>query len=606
MIKEIELLKKYDDAYYNGTSLISDLEYDNFREEVFEKYPNDPYFNTIGASVNDKTQKVKIPYVLGSLKKYKPKNINKYFSKFSVNESFIITSKLDGLSIYVEYENGTLKLATTRGNGFEGYDITKKAKYFLPFVIDTNEKICLRGEVLLTGDKYKELGFSNRRNGASGIINRDGYKNCEYLYCMFYELINSEFSSKAEELDFISSLGLKITPFKIHIPNEDMSTFLVKELKTRKEIFYDYDIDGLVISPDNYKRENVLRPENKIAFKVNAEGEEVEIDHLEWNITRTGRLVPLAILKEPIDIDGSMVRKATAHNLEYVKNNQLGTGSIIKIVKSGDIIPYITEVVEDANFVFIPNSCPSCGSCLQVDGVDLVCKNSSCPEQNIYFLEYFFKTLGAENISAQTFRNLEVYSLEEVFSLTKEYISNKEGFGIKSANMIISEIQKCLFTTVEDFITAIGINNFGKKNVVKFFDTINQTDPNKKLLEFLFLKKSNFLNINGLGEKIYNSVYESLDNVKEIFDICKKFGLQFKQEEVKQEQKLRKISATGKGPYPRKQLETILMEKGYELVDLGKDSELLLCSDKNSTSSKMKKASKLGIEIKTYIEFFGE
>lgn len=609
-MNKIELLKKYDVAYYNGEALVSDEEYDEFREKVFKEFPDDVYFAQVGAEVKDKTKKVNLPFMLGSLKKFKQDNIEKWINKY-YQKDFYISDKLDGLSIYIEYENGTLKQCCTRGDGIEGFDITKKAKYFLPYIIPFNERICLRGEILLQGEEYKELGFSNRRNGASGIINRDGYEDCEKLKCVIYEYINSSNSNYAKDLKFIHSIGLNIvyTEFiDFNKVEKNISIFLKEYLLERKKKS-EFDIDGIVIFPFNYERENVARPENKIAFKVNAVGEDAVIDHLEWNMSRTGRLIPLAIFETPIEIDGSNITKAAAHNFEYVNKNKLGSLSQIKIVKSGDVIPYITEVLTPAKTFFIPTSCPSCGTCLQINGVDLICKNKNCPEQNILFLEYFFKKLGAENVSAQTFRNLETFSLEEVFSLTEEYISNLDGFGERSAKIIIDEINNCKNTTVEKFVSAVGIKNFGEKNVQKFFNSLEEIYDGDVKLSHLFTidkNKNKFISINGFGEKIYEEVVNSLDRLKEIFIICKKNGLHFQTNEVKSKTNGSNISFTGKGPYPRKQLEELLKERGYNVVTLGKETEILLCGDKTSNSSKMKKAQKLNINIKTYEEFFNE
>jgi DNA ligase (NAD+) len=599
----INLLKKYDDAYYNGQALISDLEYDNFRDEVQTLYPNNSYFSLIGSDVKDKMKKVSLPYLLGSLKKFKLNTINKFFNKFSSNQEYCITDKLDGLSIYVEYNNGELIFASTRGNGEEGYEITKKARYFLPINISNKNKICLRGEVLLKQEEFEKLEFSNKRNGASGIINRDGYKDCDKLEIVFYEYINSENDNVIEDFEFINSLGLNVVHYeKIINPTKEQLT----ELLITRKVEGKYDIDGLVISPINYERENIYRPEYKCAFKVNQDGYEVTVDYIEWNVTRTGRIVPTVILTKPINIDGSNVSRVTAHNYEYVLNNKIGHNSIIKIVKSGDIIPYIVEIVKESENSIneIPKVCSSCEEEIFVEGVDLMCMNNNCPEKQIYFLDYFFKTLGAENISAQTFRNLNLYLLEDVFNITEEEIFNKEGFGKKSAKMIVSEIHNCLNTTPELFLAAIGIKNFGIKNCKKYIDSLDNSITSKEKFEKIFsINHSSFNKINGFGEKILNSVIYDLPRIAQIYKICLDNGLQFKKTDINLIQ-MKKITVTGKGPYPRKELEEKIKRMGYELINLSKESEMLVCADTSSTSNKMKKAQKLNIPIITYEEFF--
>lgn len=602
----IEILKNADDAYYNsasGDSGLSDDQYDSIKEFAQEKFPSNPYFKNVGAPVSEKSQKVKHKYVLGSLKKYKPENVSSWFKKYPSSTSYVIMPKLDGAAIFTKYENGVLVKATTRGDGYEGFDITHKARKFLPTKIKNKGIVENRGECVLSKEMATQLGFANPRNGVSGILNRDGVEHCEYINVIIHEWINSPNKLLTEDFSDLNDMGLPVVEY--HLISDPTPEELQNILISMK-IDYCYDLDGLVIAPIDYVRENVERPDNKIAFKVNSEGVDAIVDYIEWNVSRTGRVVPLAVFKEPVPIDGTNVSKATCHNLKYVLENKIGVNAHVKIVKSGDIIPQIIAVdIPSAAWNNIPKDCRFCGSVLSTKGVDLVCTNKDCYERFIMFAEYFFKTLGVENISAQTFRNLGVKSFHEVFELNVDDISNLDGFGEKKAETIVDEIKKSISNVKpEIFLAAIGVPNFGIKNAKKFINSLDKSLSSKEKFERIFaLNESVFTNISGFGKSIFNSVVNNLGTINLVYTTCVGYGLTFKEETLSEgTENAVKVTMTGKGPLPRKELEKILKEKGYEPIDFTSETQILICDDLNSTSSKMKKAKKNGIKIVTYEE----
>lgn len=609
----IEELRCADDAYYNspsGATHFSDEEYDELRELAQTKFPNNPYFKTVGSEVKTKAKKVPLPFIIGSLKKYKQDTIGKFVSKFNKDQEYLYMPKLDGASLFSHYNNGKLVQVCTRGNGYEGFDITHKAKYFLPNEISDKGEIFLRHEALLVGESYKDLGFSNRRNGVSGILNRETFEGCEHVKCITHEYLNST-KTYAEDFEYLKTLGFDVIDystivFGVYNDPKEILTDILKNLRN----FHVYDLDGLVICPSNYKRENSERPENKVAFKVNSEGIGAEIDYIEWNTSRTGRVVPLAIFKNPIPIDGTNVSKATCHNYGYIIINQVGPGAFVKVLKSGDIIPQIVEVITTSEKMNLPVFCSSCGTDLKCKGVDVVCDNKHCPEQSIGFLEHFFKTLGVENVSGQTFRNLEVYTLRDAFSLSVKDIEVLEGFGEKKGKTIVSEIHKAITNVKPDlFLAACGIATFGKRNSKKFMDTLDPNLSSQEKFEKIFeIEINSFTSIEGFGSLIFNNVFSNLLEIKEIYETCKTFSLTFEEKPIKNTSEVEtiKVTVTGKGPYPRKTLEEMFKNRGFEIIDFSSQTKILICEDVNSSSSKMTKAKKSGISITTYEEFLNE
>lgn len=354
----LNYLKKCDEYYYNEGSdpLISDSLYDEMRTFAEKKWPTESYFKNVGSKTKMKGFKVKHPVILGSLKKTKsnPEDadyIGNWLSKYNNNDEFIITPKLDGISIYAEFDS-EIKHAATRGDAYEGTSITKKAQVFSPKLSIPCE-VHLRGETILPGNIYEEIGYSNRRNGASGIIGSDDGKNCEHLVSIFYELIwcsefNVDTKTEEERLEFIS----RILPKENCVPwfkfkKKDISVELLKQkLIDIKDQYKDIcDIDGLVITKNNSIRENVKHPDHKIAFKVNSEKATAIVDFINWETSRTGRIVPVVNFKEAVDLCGAKIIRATGYNAKFIVDNKISTGSIIEVERSGDVIPRIIKVI---------------------------------------------------------------------------------------------------------------------------------------------------------------------------------------------------------------------------------------------------------------------
>lgn len=349
----INRLINYDFEYYSpGRSpLITDKEYDDLKEEAYSKYPNNSYFDEVGTSEQFSKEKIKHEFILGSLTKYKVDTVNKWLSKFKNSDEIIITPKYDGLTGYVHFNDSKIVLSSTRGNGIEGSDITDKVKKFISN-IENEGLLKIRGEIILPGSLYKEYNFSNRRNGASGILGRDDFtKELETLNFVFYEIIESSKEFKTEE-ERLSHLN-KVFPenklyFKKIKASEVTTDLLIETLTEFKEKLMDYcDIDGIVLTLNNSIRENEKYPKNKVAFKHGDEEKISEISHITWEVSRNGRVVPVVNLKYAVVLDGANLFKATAYNAKFVVDNDLKPGKKIKIVRSGGVIPKIVGVISD-------------------------------------------------------------------------------------------------------------------------------------------------------------------------------------------------------------------------------------------------------------------
>lgn len=355
----IDLLKFCDDEYYNSSSTIMDDDsYDKLKTLAKKNYPDDPYFLSVGASVKGK-KKVKLPYIMGSLTKYKSEGddiITKWMRKYPKNTLFTISSKIDGCSLFIVYQGGEVSFASTRGDGYEGFDVTQKAKLFCP-KIDKKYHYVFKAEAIWKDDSYKALGFANPRNATAGVLNRDDTENADKLVLIIHGIVETDdpdfnekksLQSESIRISLIKKLGF-VTPKEISFEfdyDDEYAINALKEILIHFKAKSSFNIDGLVVTVDNAEYEDVFYPENKVAFKVNEEAVTAIIDRVEWAMSRTGRCVPTVVLNEEVELCGTMVSRATAHNAKYVLDNKITQGTEIKIVKSGDIIPYIEQVLQ--------------------------------------------------------------------------------------------------------------------------------------------------------------------------------------------------------------------------------------------------------------------
>jgi DNA ligase (NAD+) len=465
----------------------------------------------------------------------------------------------------------------------------------------------MRAEAMLIDDVHDELGFKTRRNGAAGILNRDYEKDSDKITPFFYEILNYEILAITNEnkryiwiRDNFERNGMRVPLHFFY--NKEMHTAddLVKKLSEFKEST-EYDVDGLVITPIYYQRENVLIPKLKVAFKMNEKPVEVEVRTVEWKVSRTGRVVPVVHII-PTEIQGVTISKATGFNAQFIVDNKIGKGSVVNMVRSGDVIPYITESVSSLeHYPYLPHNCPSCESGLVIVGVDVVCKNPICQAQSYKQVEHFLRTMGAENITQKTLIKLGLDTIESCYTITDFEIAKYEGFGMKRARVIVNEIEKTLQTTPDRFIRALGIPFVGKtfsKLVYDHFRPQCENDDHFMQRAWNFLP-SELMEIDGIGEVTAKYYFKNIRMVGEgLFDFLRNKGLQW--EQVARNLAGTSFCMTGKGPFGRKELQMMIEKKGGTVRSMSKSVTFLVTADPDSQTGKAKKARSYDITIISY------
>ncbi len=633
-IKElVDILNKANDSYYNkDLSIISDIKYDELYDELvkLENEHNVIFSNSptrkVGYEVMSNLKKVTHTGKMLSLDKTKSKEELKNFLK---NNEGLISWKLDGITVVLTYENGELVQSATRGNGEVGEDITHNTKVFsnIPLKINYKNKLVVRGEAIITFEEFERINknlkeeekYKNPRNLCSGSVRQLDSKICKDRNVKFiaFSLVNDvdyDFKNqKVNQFNFLSSLGFEVVPHKVIKSTEVDETVQYFSDNIEK---IEYATDGLVLTYNDIEYSISLGttskfPKDAIAFKWKDEIKSTKLIDVVWNCSRTGAINPIAVF-EPVELEGTTVNRASLHNLSYVKDLQLGIDDEVTVYKANMIIPQIADNLTRSNKLEIPQNCPICDEptsvIIQKEGETLFCNNMKCQGKITTSITHFVSR-DAMNIEGLSEATIEKFILNgfinkksDIFKLQnfEKEIKELEGFGEKSYNNLINNIDNSKTVYMFNFIYSLGINQVGLRNaklLVKKFDNDIQRIINAK--------ENELLEIEGYGDVIVASIinyFKDEQNKNEVDEILK-FLTFIKEEEVKElifEGKTFVITGDVNHYDNRKALQKEIEELGGKVTgSVSKKTDFLINNDINSTSSKNKKANDLNIPIIT-------
>ena len=395
-IEELEqLITRYQKSYYNGEGEISDAEFDLLWDELKTLDPANPILHKVGA---DSGNFAKVQHIMpmGSQEKAaNPEQFLEWAAKHQYDQ-YLVEYKLDGASLELQYENGYLVRAVTRGDGSIGDDITANAKkmagvnaaiykdgQLVPFTGG------VRGEVIMT-HKVHETYFADKancRNAANGLMKRKDGQGSEYLTLITYDALatdgKSYFTSEAEKIRWLIDCGFNVVRLVICKSPDRVIAYRAKVMEERKSI--EYDIDGLVIKENKINLEDAsrARPDRQIAFKFSLEEAVSTLREVEWSISG-GTYTPVAIFDE-VELNGTKVQRASLANPDKMRQLGVRIGSHVVVVKRGEIIPKIESVVEEKDLetseIPFPHTCEVCGSKLVDEGSRLFCPNKACSKR---------------------------------------------------------------------------------------------------------------------------------------------------------------------------------------------------------------------------------
>lgn len=646
-IKELtKQLNQYRDSYYNNSiSEVSDQEYDNLFDELkqLEEETNIVMANspthTVGYEVKSKLEKVKHSHPMLSLNKTKSVDDLK---EFAGCDDCLLMCKMDGLSVLLTYENGELIQAETRGNGEEGEIITHNARVFenIPLHIDYTEHLEVEGEAIITYEDFEKINsklpenekYKNPRNLVSGSVRQLDNQIAAQRHIKFIawkvpfingdKIVNK--NSFLFRLLYAEKFGFNIVPFYIFSNDPknslDCEDIIYRLKKNAKEL--GYPIDGLVMTYDDISYGEFLgstghHPKHSLAYKFYDDIYPTRLLDVEFTMGKTGVLTPTAIF-EPIEIDGTIVERASLHNISIMKS--LGIMSKyqkIGVYKANMIIPqikYAEEMdcvtVEEA--IDIPNICPICGSKTEIikdnDTEILICTNPDCKGKLLGKLSHFVSknAINIDGLSEQTlqkFIDLEwLSSFRDIYYLSehKEEMYKLDGFGKKSVDKLLESIEKSRNTTLDRFIYGLCIPLIGKtasKTIAKEFN--NQSE------EFydIWCHGYDFTKLDDFGDTMNNSMqYFIRDNYRWIAEFIGEFIFRGSDNDgnVSQVLKGKTFVITGslKVYKNREELVTVIERNGGKVSgSVSAKTSYLINNDVESNSSKNRKAHNLGIPI---------
>lgn len=622
----IELLKKCDDTYTNlGEYYIftdddkknvpeiedynesTDDVYDMLKEIAKNKFPNEIYFQNVGSEVRG--EKVKLPYVMGSMTECHEGELENWIEK---DKSYIQSAKLDGCSCLLIYQNGELKIAYSRGNGYEGQDIYRHVKKFAPIKLSQNIDIAIRGEIIVPKEDIQKMldelydetkmKYKNGRNTVAGQLNA---KDCsksfvKYAHFVAYHIENWK-ESEEEMFLKLMSLGVEVTQAHKVLGQDITEEYAINEVKKVKEK-YTYECDGIIFTK-NFKEESdlgydtgTLNPKCSRKFKIGATDNSAEtiVEDIEWNISKDAIFKPRVKVK-PVDIQGVTINWVTGHNYKTIVENGIGIGAKILLTRNGDVIPYIRSVIEP---VFDDYNLPVCSQPNE-SGVELELDYTECPdpeiidEVEIQKIVYFCSKLGVDFAGEGNIRRIMNEYIEEdgIEQLIETDIETyQEEIGVNGIKFYGSLHKKLKDVDICDFMDAVGAfgRGIGSKKLQKVIDKYNTLDVTYEQL----METEGFAEISS-QQYIDNLIYyhqwmEYMDNIGYPITIKEK-------KVVSNECANVNICFTG---VRDKDLEDVIKEKGGKICSsITKVCNVLVAKDPNSGSSKLKKAIDNGVEV---------
>ena len=650
-----ELTKKLNaasEAYYkNDIEIMSNFEYDRLYDELVELE------NETGITLNDSpTVKVGYETVQQLPKEAHEKRMlsldkTKSIAELKVwlgNQKGLLSWKIDGLTVVLTYEGGELVKAVTRGNGEIGEVITNNAKTFknLPKRIPFKGELVIRGEAFIKYSDFDKINqkipefdakYKNPRNLCSGSVRQlnseiTAHRNvnfdcfslekAEYKKILDEEFVNLDEiwkNSKKNQLSWLEKMGFQVVEYK------EVTTDNIEDtVKDFSERIAEYDVpsDGLVLIYDDIAYGDSLGstakfPRNSISFKWKDDMMETVLEEIIWSPSRTGLINPIARFN-PVELEGTVVSRASVHNVSILKELNLKVGDRIKVYKANMIIPQIEENLSKTDEeVVLPETCPACdyGVELKSDlGVEtLFCSNRLCPAKRIKSFSLFVSrdAMNIENLSEATLEKFIgmglIKTLPDIFYL-KNYraeITSMEGFGEKSFDNLVNAVEKSKKVTVAKFIYALGISGIGVANgklIARHFDNDWEKIQNASAEELM--------QIDGIGEVVANAFVDFLHDdenkksVEKLLDIVE-FDVE-PQGLTDGDLRGKTFVITGNVHIykNRNELKSAIEANGGKVTgSVSSNTDFLINNDIDSASSKNKKAKELGIPIISEDEF---
>lgn len=651
-IKELRATLEYHaKKYYDEDKPeITDYEYDMMMNELksLEKqFPelidNESLTQKVGGHVKEGFKQVEHEVPLQSLQdvfsydelRDFDDRVKKQLHDGGTNLKYVVETKIDGLSMAIEYKDGKFVRAATRGNGLIGEDVSANALTIksIPKELKEPINIIVRGEVFIGSKEFEKLNeerevlgqslFANARNAAAGSLRQLDSKitktrPLDIFIFNVQKLENNPFNSHYEQLNYLDKLGFNVNPVRILCNNIDEAIDAITKIGEDRENL-SFGIDGAVIKVDNldYREElgtTFKTPRWAIAYKYPPEQKETLLKDIICQVGRTGAITPMAIL-EPVKVAGSTISKTTLHNEDFIKEKNLKIGDRVIIQKAGDVIPEVVEAVkskrtgEEKEFI-MPKVCPVCGApTIREDGEAVTrCTGIECSAKALRNIVHFASKEGMEidglgySIIEQLLDRKLINNIADIYSLKLEDVASLKKNGKKFAQNLIDAIEKSKSNDLFKLITGLGIRHIGAKsakNLARKFRTMDNLM--NASIEELSVQ-------NDVGEITAKSIYDFFREEQSI-DLINKLKLAGVNMESLEEENTdnrfegKTFVLTGAlSKYSRDEASDIIEKLGGKTSgSVSKKTSYVLAGE--DAGSKLTKAQNLGVTVITEEEF---
>ena len=628
------LIDEADEAYHTrGKAAVEDALYDAWKDELTHLEPADPRLKRVGARIQDSLlQKREHTIPMGSLSK--ANNLGE-FQKWvkgigATNKRVHASYKMDGGSFSFEFQNGRLVAAISRGDGLVGEDITANALKFrgLPAqcrMDDTPFTGYVRGEVILTTEDWSEQvdpdALSNPRNCCVGIARRKNGRQCELLQVFAFRVFDSVGhplrATETEQTELLHKMGFNSAPTFTGVPEEVWQWYL--KIQTERPTL-PYWIDGIVVKLDNISEQLALgesdqRPKGQVALKFEAEGALSCVREVVISVGHTGAIVPTASF-DPVQIGGTTVTNATLCNWDNIRQLNVGIGDKVRVIKAGDIIPRIMEVVEKAKgsgSISEPKCCPSCAGEVKrrsnVSGDEstvLYCFNADCPAKLTGKIDRFLSSLDilgiGENLIQTLIKDLGVKDAADLYTLRARRdqlasvkLNGSVRLGEKRADKFLAEIEKRRRLTLSQLLGSLGIFGLGKRRVALIQQAVpGEFDTLADWLSDKLVRLAEPAGVPNTGRRLQEDLLAQKPLIQKFLDA----GVTIIAVEVTAKAGAYRFCITGSLSQPKSHFEKLIRGKGHDYTDtFSKEVTHLVAADPNSGSNKLQKARKMNIPI---------
>lgn len=637
-------IEKHNHSYYvldNPT--ISDYDYDMLMQKLKKIEAENPALVTdnsptqrVGGTALTTFEKVEHIVQMGSLQDvFSTQAVSEFDAKVreSVKPLYVVEPKIDGLSVSLEYTDGVFVRGSTRGDGFVGEDITAnlrtiksiplRLKQAVPFLEVRGEVYMPKKSFLRLIEQQEENGeqpAKNPRNAAAGSLRQKNSaitaeRNLDIFVFNIQRIEGVEITSHKQSLEFLSQIGFKtIQDYEVTDNIEKVIAKIEKIGAERNAL--SYDIDGAVVKVDDYAQREILGktakvPKWAVAFKYPPEEKQTKLLDIEINVGRTGALTPVAVF-EPIQLAGTTVSRATLHNQDIINELGVNTGDIIIVRKAGEIIPEVVRVEKhDAqNGTFeIPHICPVCNSPAKRDNDEAVirCTNVDCPAQLLRHIEHFASRnamnidgLGEAVVRALVENGL-IKGVADLYALDFQDLLSLPNFKDKSANNLLSAIEKSKENQADRLVFALGIKGIGQRSATLLCEKFPE------IQQIMDAEESEIAEIENFGDILAQNVYAAMHEPSQIALIqrLRGYGVNMTYRTKKKSALFDRLTFVLTGTLPtmtREQAKNIIETLGGKCSgSVSKKTDYVLAGEE--AGSKLTKAQELGVNIITEAEF---